>query len=268
MVDWSRGKYELTAAQLAPIANQVIDAVEPVNGERLLDIACGTGNAALEAARRGAHAVGLDGAPRLLAVARTLAGQEGLDVDWIEADMTELPFPEDSFEVVTSVFGTIFGDPEKVAAEIDRVLVRSGRIAITSWEPTGVIERVERLIASHAAEIGSQDPDVTGGSPAGTGDSQPFDWSRADHLKELFAVHGIVVHSETHRITFRNTSPEGQAREWFDHQPMFLGVRDLLGEERCAALRAETVAVLHEENEDPGAMAFTSSYLITQGSPV
>ncbi len=268
MVDWSRGKYELTAAQLAPIANQVIDGVEPVNGERLLDIACGTGNAALEATRRGASVVGLDGAPRLLAVARTLAEQEGLDTDWIEADMTELPFPEDSFDVVTSVFGTIFGDPEKVAAEIDRVLVRSGRIAITSWEPTGVMERVGRLIAAHVAEASGQDPDPGGGSPTGEEGSDPFNWGRADHLRELFAVHGIVVHSEAHRITFRSASPEGQAREWFDHQPMFLGVRDLLGEERYDALRAETVAVLHGENEDSGAMAFTSSYLITQGSPV
>jgi len=265
MTDWGRGKYELTAAQLAPISSQVIDSVEPVNGERLLDIACGTGNAALEAARRGARAVGLDSAPRLLAVARERAGQDGLEPDWIEADMEELPFPEDSFDVVVSVFGTIFGDPGRIAGEIARVLVGSGRMAITSWEPAGVMERMGRLIASHAAAAtGSEDPS---GAAIG-GEADPFSWGRAADLEELFAGHGIVVHGEAHRITFRSASPEAQAGEWFEHQPMFLAVRDLLGEARYEDLRADAVALLHEANEDPGAMAFTSGYLVTQGSPV
>lgn len=264
MIDWGRGRYELTAAQLAPIAVQVIDGVEPVNGRRLLDIACGTGNAALEAARRGASAVGLDGAPRLLAVAEERAGREGLAVDWIEADMAELPFPEDSFEIVTSVFGTIFGDPQRITAEIGRVLLTSGRLAITSWEPAGPMEQIRRLLATRVAEATGHRPQTPDDDPAGGA----FNWGRADDLRELFADHGMAVHSEPHRITFRSASPEDQAREWFDLQPMFLNVRDLLGEEGYDALRLEVIELLHRENEDSGGMAFTSSYLVTQGSPV
>lgn len=265
MVDWGRGKYELTAAELAPIADQVIDSVEPVNGLRLLDIACGTGNAALEAARRGASAVGLDGAPRLLAVAGERAAQESLELDWIRADMAELPFGEDSFDVVTSVFGTIFGDPQKVAAEIGRVLVTSGRIAITSWEPTGPMERIRRLIASHVSSVLGIDDDA---SPTADPDTNPFNWGNAEQLRELFAVHGIVVHSEAHRISFESASPEDQVRDWFDHQPIFLALRDVISEEDYEALRPKVLEVLHEENEDREAMRFTSSYLVTQGSPV
>lgn len=264
MVDWGRGKYELTAAELAPIADQVIDSVEPVNGRRLLDIACGTGNATLEAARRGASAVGLDAAPRLLAVAGERAGQESLELDWIQADMTELPFAEDSFDVVTSVFGTIFGDPEKVAAEIGRVLFTSGRMAITSWEPTGPMERIRRLIASHVASVLGLEDD--GASP--TDDPDPFNWGNADQLRELFAVHGIVVHSEPHQISFESASPEDQVRDWFEHQPIFLALRDVIPEADYDALRPKVLEVLHEENENPEGMRFTSSYLITQGSPV
>ncbi|MCO5315282.1 MAG: methyltransferase domain-containing protein [Solirubrobacterales bacterium] len=267
MLDWGRGKYELTASQLAPIADLVIDAVEPVNGRRLLDIACGTGNAALEAARRGARGVGLDAAPRLLAVAGTRARQEDLDLDWIEADMTELPFDEDSFEIVTSVFGTIFGDPELVAAEIGRVLAPTGRMAITSWEPTGTMERIRRLIAEHvAAAVGGEA--AGGASPTGEEGNNPFNWGSTDDLRELFADHGLVVQCEAHRLSFETASPEDQNQIWFDHQPMFLGLREILGPDGYEALRDETLAVLHAENEDPAAMRFTSSYLVTSGSPV
>lgn len=267
MLDWGRGKYELTAAELAPIAGLVIDAVEPVAGLRLLDIACGTGNAALEAARRDAEAVGLDAAPRLLMVAGTRARQERLNLDWIEADMAELPFGEDSFDIVTSVFGTIFGDPQRIAAEIGRVLNTAGRMAITSWEPTGTMERIRRLITRHAADALGQPADGIH-SPAGNPEGNSINWGRADDLIELFAGHGIAVHCESRRISFESASPEDQTRDWFEHQPLFLGIHDLLGQERYDTLRSEILAILHEENEDPNAMRFTADYLITQGSPV
>ncbi|MDQ2623417.1 MAG: class I SAM-dependent methyltransferase [Actinomycetota bacterium] len=278
MTDWGRGSYELTASQLVPVADQVIDSAEPVNGLRLLDIACGTGNASLIAARRGASVVGLDTSPRLLAVASERAAQEGLEIDWIEADMAELPFPEHSFDLVTSVFGTIFGDPHQIAAEIGRVLYPSGRLAISSWVREGPMERVGKLAQRHISAALSQgdgdvsvdpepDEDLPGAAsadPAG----ESFDWGDPEQLRELFAGHGISVHSEKHRMPFVSASPEAQNDEWFDHHPMWLATKKLIGEEAYAELRSESLSLLHEVNEDSSAMRFTSSWLRTNGSPV
>ncbi len=280
MADWGRGSYELTASQLAPIADLVIDAAEPVNGQRLLDIACGTGNAALVAARRGASVVGLDGAPRLLAVAAERAGQEGLGIDWIEADMAELPFAEHSFDLVTSVFGTIFGDAERVAAEIGRVLSPSGRIAISSWTREGPMERIGELAQRHVSAAlgqadgsgpgsaaGAVDEDLPGGATVDPTDDA-FNWGDPDQLRELFADHGLSVHCEKHRIAFVTASPEAQNDEWFDHHPMWLATKQLIGDDAYAELRTESLSLLHEVNEDASAMRFTSSWLLTTGSPV
>lgn len=279
MTDWGRGSYELTASQLVPVAEQVIDATEPVNGRRLLDIACGTGNAALIAARRGASVVGLDAAPRLLVVAAERAGQEDLEIDWIEADMTELPFPDHSFDLVTSVFGTIFGDPDQVASEIGRVLYPSGRMAISSWVREGPMERIGALAQRHiAAALGQDDP--AGSGNGATGDEalpggasadpaeKSFDWGDPDQLRELFAGHGLSVHSEKHRMAFVTASPEAQNDEWFDHHPMWLATKQLIGDEAYAELRAESLSLLHEVNEDASSMRFTSHWLLTTGSPV
>jgi ubiquinone/menaquinone biosynthesis C-methylase UbiE len=144
MTDWGRGSYELTASQSAPVAPLVIDAAEPVENLKLLDLACGTGNAALVGARRDARVTGLDGAPRLLEVAAGRAEAEDLRVDWIEGDFHELPFAEDSFDVVTSVFGLIFAErPEQATAEVARILGPNGRLAITTWLDEGPMAGIQ-----------------------------------------------------------------------------------------------------------------------------
>lgn len=261
MTDWGQGSYELTASQLAPIADQVVDAVEPVSGLRLLDIACGTGNAALVAADRGASVVGLDGAPRLLAVAAERARQNSLDLDLVESDIYELPFPENSFEAVTSVFGTIFGDPARTATEIARVLTAPGRIAIASWTREGPMERLGALAKEHVTEAVGQ---ASGDVPL----DDSLDWGGPDALRELFGEHGIAVQCERHRIAFVTASPEAQNDEWFDHHPIWLGMKRVIGEERYEDLRAESLGLLHEINEDASAMRFTSTWILTVGSPV
>ena len=108
MSNWDKGSYEFTAAQIEPVAPVVANAVEPVAGQPTLDLACGTGNVSLELARRGASVTGFDGAPRLLKVAGERAAAEGFEATWVQGDLAELPFADDSFEIVTSVFGVIF----------------------------------------------------------------------------------------------------------------------------------------------------------------
>jgi SAM-dependent methyltransferase len=257
--DWGKGSYELTAAQLEPVAGVVIDAVEPVAGRSLLDLACGTGNASLEAASRGAAVTGLDPAARLLDVARGRAADSGVEVEWVEGDFHSLPFEDDSFDVVTSVFGVIFGaNEDDIAAEISRVLEPSGRLALTTWIDTGTMSKVGALI--HDAV--EQETDLP---PA---DRPRFEWGEDGDLRFLFANHGLSVQTEARQLSFHADSPQQMSDEWADSHPVWLATRELVGDDRYARLRAEIVEMLEAGNEDPTAMKLTSDYLVVTGSPV
>jgi SAM-dependent methyltransferase len=135
---WSGASYERIAATFAPIHDRVVAelAIEP--GERVLDVACGTGAVALRAARLGADVVGTDISGDQLAKARLAAEAEGLFLRLDEADCQELPYLAAEFDVVVSVFGVIFAaDHERAAAELARVCRPGGRLALTAWPDDG-----------------------------------------------------------------------------------------------------------------------------------
>src|SRR4051794_5019996 len=122
-MDWGTGRYEETARQLEPASERVVALAGLVPGERLLDVGCGTGNAALLAARAGADVVGVDPATRLLAVARERAAASGVDAEFVEGRAEALPFADGYFDVAISVFGVIFADdPEGAIEEMLRVV--------------------------------------------------------------------------------------------------------------------------------------------------
>ena len=131
---WAGGAYERVADEFAPIHDRVVAAVAPQPGERVLDVACGTGGVALRAARAGAEVVGLDLSAAQLEKARAAASSEGLDVRFDEGDCQEMPYEEASFDVVVSVFGAIFAASHAAAAaELGRVCRPGGRLALTAW---------------------------------------------------------------------------------------------------------------------------------------
>jgi ubiquinone/menaquinone biosynthesis C-methylase UbiE len=105
VVDWGSGNYEKTAAELEPVSEAVVGMAAISPGQDVIDLACGTGNAALLAAGRGARVVGIDASARLLEVARGRARMQGVDVDFREGDLLELPLPDGTADVVLSVFG-------------------------------------------------------------------------------------------------------------------------------------------------------------------
>ena len=144
--DWAAGQYGRTASQLDVASQSVIDVAAIRPTERVLDVACGTGNAALRAARAGARASGVDRAEPLAAVARKRARREKLEVAVAIGDAVNQPFADASFDAVLSVFGVIFAQPgERAAAELLRVTRPGGRIVLSAWTPTGPVRETMKL---------------------------------------------------------------------------------------------------------------------------
>jgi len=168
MIDWSAGTYELTAAQLAPAAERAVAAARITPGERVLDVACGTGNAAILAAFGGAQVTAVDQAGRLLEVAAGRARAAGVEIDWRAGDAVALPFDDDAFDAVLSVFGVIFAPAEPAAAELVRVTGPEGRIVLVTWTGEGVIAAASGVMRRAMAEAGAlPGPDPT--APAAPG---------------------------------------------------------------------------------------------------
>ena len=135
---WSTGDYHVVALTIVPAAEALVESADPHPRQRVLDVACGSGNVALVAARRYCDVTGVDYAPGLLDRARRRAAAEGTSVDFREADAQHLPFPNDSFDVVLSCFGVMFApDQERAAAEMLRVCRPGGRIGLSNWTPDG-----------------------------------------------------------------------------------------------------------------------------------
>jgi SAM-dependent methyltransferase len=135
---WAGAAYEHVADEFAPIHDRVVTAVSPRPGDRLLDVACGTGGVALRAARLGAEVVGLDLSAAQLAKARATAAAKGLDVHFDEGDCQAMPYEDASFDVVVTVFGAIFAVSHAAAAsELARVCRPGGRLALTAWPHDG-----------------------------------------------------------------------------------------------------------------------------------
>jgi ubiquinone/menaquinone biosynthesis C-methylase UbiE len=159
---WGGAEYELVAREFAPIHDELVAALAPRAGERFLDIATGTGEVALRAARAGATVTAVDFAPALLEQARAKGAGQKLPIDWVEADAQSLPFADGSFDVVASNFGVIFApDPELAAAEIARVCTSRGRLGVTAWLPN---QGLHALYARFTADA-RDDPSERWGSP-------------------------------------------------------------------------------------------------------
>lgn len=145
---WMSGDYDKIARIIAAGGEEFIERLEIKPGARLLDVACGTGNLSIPAARAGAVVTGVDIAPNLLTMARERAQDEGVEVRFDEGDAEALPYADGSFDEVVSMFGAMFApQPEKVAAEMARVCRRGGRVAMANWTPRGFIGQLFRIIS-------------------------------------------------------------------------------------------------------------------------
>jgi SAM-dependent methyltransferase len=251
--DWGLGNYEYTAAQLLPAARVVVERASPARGEVVVDVGCGTGNAALLAAAQGACVTGVDPAPRLLEVAREQAAAQGLDVTFVPGDAGSLPLEDGAADVVLSVFGVIFApDASAAAGEMARVTTPAGRIVLSAWVPEGAIH--DAVSVAQAAVRRAV------GAPAGP---PPFAWHDRSALGDLFAPYGFEVTVEEQRLAFTANSPRNYVdTETANHTLAVAGRAVLEPRGEADELRARMLSIYEAANEDPDGFRVTSRYIV------
>jgi SAM-dependent methyltransferase len=186
---WMAGDFGKIAEYTADSAEAFVEALDITPGMQVLDVACGTGNLAIPAARKGARVTGVDIAPNLLLQARARAELEGLEIAFEEGDAEQLPFPDGHFDLVMSMFGAMFApDPDRVASELARVCRHGGRIAMANWTPEGFTGKMFRLSSRHVP------PPVE--LPA------PTLWGDEAVARLRLSAHGVEVKSTRRAIMF------------------------------------------------------------------
>jgi SAM-dependent methyltransferase len=171
---WASGDYpSMVETFLLPLGPRLAEACEIGPGMRVLDVAAGTGNAAIPAAQRGAQVTASDLTPELLEAGRARAAAEGVELEWAEADAEQLPFDDESFDVVMSSIGAMFAPRhQSVADELVRVCRPGGTIGLLSWTPEGMIGALFRTMGPFAP------PPPPGAQP-------PPLWGSEQHVREL-----------------------------------------------------------------------------------
>jgi ubiquinone/menaquinone biosynthesis C-methylase UbiE len=246
---WSSGDYHMIGTQIQIVSELLIEALDVRSTESVLDVATGSGNAALAAARRGCEVIGVDYVPALLDRARRRAEAEGLAIEFVEGDAEALPFEDGAFDVTSSVFGSMFApDQEKTAGELARVTRSGGRIGVVAHTPDGFIGNLFKVIAKHV--------------PPPAGLRSPIQWGTEARLRELFIGQIADLKVEKRFYTFRDRSPQHFVEYWRTFYGPTLKAFDAVGDAGQAALEADMLDLIGRfDRAEDGSMVVPSEYL-------
>lgn len=245
---WSEGDFARIGVTQVIVGELLCEAVDVMPGERVLDVAAGSGNTALAAARRWADVTASDFVPHLLETAARRAEAEGLPLRTEVADAQNLPYPDGSFDVVLSTFGAMFApDQERTAAELARVCRTGGRIGMANWVPEGMVGEMFGVTARHV--------------PPPPGLRPPSDWGRPQRLEELFGAAISELRIERRQALFRWHSVEYALeyfRTWFGPTRVAF---ETVGSDGQEALATDLMNVWRKHNRAEGAFVAPAEYL-------
>jgi SAM-dependent methyltransferase len=247
---WASGDYAEIATLIVPVAERLADAADLRAGSAVLDVASGTGNAAIAAARLGAAVTGVDYVPSLLDRGRERAAAERVTIDLRDGDAEALPFADASFDATLSVFGSMFApDHGRTAAEILRVTRPGGTIGLASWTPDGFIGAMFRAVAAHV--------------PPPPGLTSPMLWGTEEHLARIFGEDVAWTH-RTRVFTFRFPSAPRFAEHFGTYYGPTLKAIEAAGS--ALAHDLEELALAWNRLEQPGPIAVPGAYLESVGT--
>ncbi|NES28473.1 methyltransferase domain-containing protein [Micromonospora terminaliae] len=242
---WALGSYAAVAAEVIPeLGTTLVRAAGVGPGDRVLDVAAGTGNAAIPAALAGARVVASDLTPELLEIGRALAAERGAELEWQEADAEALPYADGEFDRVLSCVGVMFAPRHRAAAdELVRVCRPGGTIALASWTPEGFIGQMFAAMKPYAP------PPPPGAQP-------PPLWGDEEHVRALLGdrVADLVLRRAV--VTVDRFATAEEFRDYFKaHYGPTIAVYRAVAEdpERVAALDGD-LADLARRHLDAGVM--------------
>lgn len=248
---WSAGDYDAIAELFWDVGAVVAEAAAIEPGMKVLDVATGTGNAAIRAAAAGSEVVGLDLTPELFDDARRREALAGVRVEWVEGDAEALPFEDESFDRVLSTFGVMFAPRHDVAAaELVRTCRPGGTIVLANWTPDGFVGRMLALFASRM--------------PAPPPPAPPTLWGEETHLRALLGGQTLLA-VERCTVDLVAGSMEAMMAD-FERQfgPMVLA-HQVLEERLYEALKSELIALVESFDTGEGEVRIPSEYLLVVG---
>lgn len=190
---WASGDFAVIGTTLQLAGESLCETLDLDSGSRVLDVACGNGNASLAAARRFCRVTGIDYVPELIRRAQERARAEGLDIAFIEGDAERLPFADASFDAAVSTYGVMFSpDQARAARELMRVVRPGGRIGLANWTPEGFVGQMLKTVGKHVPPV--------------PGLASPVKWGTHARLEELFYA-ARTVRATRKEFMFRYESP-------------------------------------------------------------
>ncbi len=257
---WASGDYPAVAAELIPgFGPEIVRACGVQAGDRVLDIAAGSGNAAIPAAEAGAIVTASDLTPELFDAGRRNAAARGVELEWVEADAEALPFADASYDVVMSTVGVMFAPHHQAAAdELIRVCRPGGKIALINWTPQGFIGNLFATMKPYAP------PPPPGASPA------PL-WGDEDHVRELFGDRVANLELRRQEIVIDHSPSPLEFREYWkrNYGPTIAAYKfNADNPERVADLDRDFLAFVTAWNKsaEPGKTAYHAEYLLVTGT--
>ena len=251
---WALGDYPAVAHEIIPTLGPILVEASGIRpGDRVLDVAAGSGNAAISAAEAGAMVIASDLTPELLEVGRREATARGLQLDWRQADAEALPFDTGAFDAVLSCVGVMFAPHHQQSAdEIVRVTRPGGTIGLLSWTPEGFIGQMFATMKPYAP------PPPPGAQP-------PPLWGREEHVRALFGDRVTGVEARIASLTVDHFGTPEEFRDYFKrtYGPTIAVYRALADEpDRAAALDADLVELGRRHGLDGGSTSMEWEYLL------
>lgn len=251
---WALGSYhrfaKQTIWQLGPV---LVEACGTSAGQRVLDVAAGTGNVAIRAAEAGANVVAADLTPENFEAGRREAREHGVDVEWVEADAQDLPFDDGEFDVVMSCFGAIFApDHQAVADELVRVCRPGGTIGLVTFLPEGTGEAFFTTLARHA-------PPPPPGAPS------PLQWGDPEHVRDRLGNRVAALETSRRQYVERASSPAAYVRLFTETFGPVIALLEMQADQparRALERDLHEFANVHNRGEPGGTAEYPYGYLL------